>query len=565
MSARSRWAAARPTVTLRRRIAWLLAGAAVVLAVVMIADGLALARLFTVQKQVTVELFNARRDADDRLLAMVDAETGVRGYVITGDPTLLEPYDDALASRDDTFDDVADSLADIAVDQDALHAAATRADALAQDWVTGYAAPLVEQVKTQGPDSVTSTQVEQGKEQFDEVRAASLAFSDELAQVRDRESRQLERWTNLALVALIAMGVAGVVAGTLVWVALRRWVITPVDELAADSRAVASGDLEHPVTAHGPGEIAALAADIEAMRRTLVAQVASTEAAHAQAMAANDRLVEQAEELSRSNRDLEQFAYVASHDLQEPLRKVASFTQLLQKRYGGQLDERADQYIEFAVDGAKRMQRLIHDLLGFSRVGRVGGEVTDVALDRALARTLDNLAELVEESGAQVVVDDLPTVRGEEPLLVQLLQNLVGNAIKFRAPDRAPVVRLSARRDGDRWEVDCRDNGIGIDPQYAERVFVIFQRLHPKDVYEGTGIGLALCKKIVEFHGGQIWIDPPDDGVGTRIRFTLPAASPAPVPSADPVLVPSLAPLAAPAARDLPDAPKTPSLEGDRS
>jgi light-regulated signal transduction histidine kinase (bacteriophytochrome) len=312
------------------------------------------------------------------------------------------------------------------------------------------------------------------------------------------------------------------VAGAVLWRTLRSWIAEPLDALAADARAVSEGDLHHPVRTTGPGEIADLADTVERMRLGLVAQVQAVEAQRAEIAEAHDRLADQAEELRRSNRDLEQFAYVASHDLQEPLRKVASFTQLLQKRYGGQMDERADQYIAFAVDGAKRMQQLIQDLLGFSRVGRLGGELADVPLDAALADALGNLENLVEDTGAVVTHDELPVVRGERPLLVQLLQNLVGNAIKFRDPERPPVVRISARRVGDSWELECRDNGIGIDPQYAERVFVIFQRLHPKDLYEGTGIGLALCKKIVEYHGGRIWLGEPD-GPGTSVRWTLPA------------------------------------------
>ena len=512
----------RRATTLRRRIAWLLVAAAVVLGGVLVADGVALGRLIAVQDQVTGELFGARVAADDHFVALLDAETGLRGYALTGDPATLEPYAQARAGAGHSFTEIADGIDDLTSD-DGLRESAAHADDVAQGWFDSYAEPLVAQVRADGPGSVTNAQVEEGKEQFDQVRAAVSDFSDELTAVRDHEAAQLSHWTTVALVALVVMAVAGLVAGVLVWVALRRWGVRPVDDLAREARAVASGALDEPVTAHGPGEIADLARDVEAMRRTLRAQVAAVESSHAELVAVNARLTTQTEELSRSNRDLEQFAYVASHDLQEPLRKVASFTQLLQKRYGGQLDERADQYIEFAVDGAKRMQRLVHDLLGFSRVGRLGGEVTDVPLDRVLARVLDDLGELVEETGARVETEGLPVVRGEEPLLGQLLQNLVGNAIKFRAPDRPPVVRLSARRVEDRWELECRDNGIGIDPQYADRVFVIFQRLHPKDVYEGTGIGLALCKKIVEFHGGSIWIEQPD-GPGTSIRWTLPAA-----------------------------------------
>jgi light-regulated signal transduction histidine kinase (bacteriophytochrome) len=227
-----------------------------------------------------------------------------------------------------------------------------------------------------------------------------------------------------------------------------------------------------------------------------------------------------ARDLERSNAELEQFAYVASHDLQEPLRKVASFCQLLQRRYEGQLDERADQYIEFAVDGAKRMQALISDLLAFSRVGRTEFAPVPVDLDDALTQALDNLGERVQEQGATIEAQPLPTVMGERSLLAAVFQNLVGNAVKFSG-DAPPVVRVEARRDGKEWVVSCCDEGIGIEPQYAERVFAIFQRLHPKETYEGTGIGLALTRKIVEHHGGRIWLDT-EVRRGTTFRFTLP-------------------------------------------
>ena len=237
----------------------------------------------------------------------------------------------------------------------------------------------------------------------------------------------------------------------------------------------------------------------------------------------NQRLDEQARDLERSNRDLEQFAYVASHDLQEPLRKVSSFCQLLQRRYGGQLDERADQYIGFAVDGAQRMQRLINDLLSFSRVGRTtsGFETVDV---REIALAAAAQVEMTRaELDGEIVVGDLPRVQGDPALLRQLLLNLFGNGLKFHRPDTAPVVRVDARRDGEFWEFAVSDNGIGVEPEFAEKIFVIFQRLHGREVYAGTGIGLALAKKIVEFHGGRVWLDTgPRDEPGTVIRFTLP-------------------------------------------
>jgi light-regulated signal transduction histidine kinase (bacteriophytochrome) len=245
----------------------------------------------------------------------------------------------------------------------------------------------------------------------------------------------------------------------------------------------------------------------------------------------NRRLDEQARDLERSNRDLEQFAYVASHDLQEPLRKVSSFCQLLQRRYGGQLDERADQYIAFATDGAQRMQRLINDLLAFSRVGRTTAGFEAVDLGQIALAAAAQLEATREELDGRIVVGDLPEVQGDPVLLRQLLFNLFGNGLKFRRPDVAPEVRIEAHRDGDDWEFAVTDNGIGVESEYAEKIFVIFQRLHGREVYTGTGIGLALVKKIVEFHGGRVWLDTtPRAEPGTVIRFTLPVETASPKP-----------------------------------
>ena len=228
-----------------------------------------------------------------------------------------------------------------------------------------------------------------------------------------------------------------------------------------------------------------------------------------------------AEELRRSNAELEQFAYIASHDLQEPLRMVASYTQLLERRYAAQLDDAAREFIGYAVDGAKRMQQFITGLLRYSRVGTEPRVIEEVELGKVFEAAIANLRIAIEESGAKVESRGLPVVGGEPRQLTQLFQNLIANALKFRKPGEAPRVEVSAEPAGDFWQVSVRDNGIGLDPRFYERVFVIFQRLHTRDEHEGTGLGLAICKKIVERHGGRIWVES-KEGEGATFSFTLP-------------------------------------------
>ncbi len=231
-----------------------------------------------------------------------------------------------------------------------------------------------------------------------------------------------------------------------------------------------------------------------------------------------------AEELGRSNKDLEQFAYVASHDLQEPLRMVTGFVQLLQQNYGGRLDADADKYIGYAVDGAKRMRSLIDDLLTYSRAGSRGQTLAPTDVGAALRQALANLRTGIEETAAEITCGELPTIPVDHVQLVQLFQNLVGNALRFRG-DAPPQIHVDAVRKDDHWLFAVRDNGIGIDPEYRDRIFLIFQRLHTRKQYPGTGIGLAICKKIVDRHGGRIWVES-QEGQGATFHFTIPAQGP---------------------------------------
>jgi signal transduction histidine kinase len=238
-----------------------------------------------------------------------------------------------------------------------------------------------------------------------------------------------------------------------------------------------------------------------------------------------DRLRKANTDLSRSNRELEQFAYIASHDLQEPLRMVASYLQLIERRYKGRLDSNADEFIGYAVDGAVRMQRMINDLLAYSRVGTKGNAFAPVDANEVLGQAMADLRLKIRETNAAITYDPLPTVQADASQLVQVFQNLLSNSIKFRGETK-PAIHVSAQRNEDAWQFSVRDNGIGFDPAYAEKIFIIFQRLHPVSVYPGSGIGLTICKKIIERHGGRIWAES-EPGKGALFKFTIPFLPPA--------------------------------------
>jgi signal transduction histidine kinase len=449
--------------------------------------------------------------------AVVEQETGIRGYAISGNVANLDPYTSGVTEEHDEITRI-ESLLEPSDRQ--IGAALAAVKQRAAQWHAEVADPVLRAIRTEGPAAGRELIARGTTTDFDSLRTAIDGMQDDIQAMRERAVAEARASSQTMVVIQIAAAVIVMVAGSGLLLLLDRLVSRPVVELAEQVREVAEGDYHRHIAGGGSPELAGLAADVDAMRRKIVAELAEVREARGQIEWVNEQLKVQAEELTRSNRDLEQFAYVASHDLQEPLRKVASFCQLLQRRYAGQLDDRADQYIAFAVDGAQRMQHLINDLLAFSRIGRITAGFTDVDLDRVLTEVSSQLEARAGED-AEISWSAMPTVEGEEPLLTTLFVNLIGNSLKFRRPDVPPVVRVGARRDGDEWLITVRDNGIGIEAEFADKVFVIFQRLHARDAYEGTGIGLAIVKKIVEYHGGRIWLDL-DVEEGTSINFTLP-------------------------------------------
>jgi signal transduction histidine kinase len=475
----------------------------------VVAGGIALVSLDAARNRVINVIDPASQAADQLDNALVNQETGVRGYALSAQLSFLSPYTDGTAAEKTALNSLRQLASQLpaATTRD-INAVADQADF----WRIHYAEPTISQVSlTKKP--VLSPDIVTGKTDFDALRATVVTLEQDITSARSSALATLND-AGAALDAVfiaVAIGLALIVV--LLALGLRATAIRPLDRLAAQVRRVAGGDFGHEVTVHGPREVTHLAADVNTMRERILQELSATQETNAVLQA-------RATELQRSNSELEQFAYVASHDLQEPLRKVASFSQLLQRRYAGQLDARADQYIEFAVDGAKRMQALINDLLAYSRVGRSERELALVSSDAALTQARANLAEQIEETGATIETGHLPLVLAELPLLIAVFQNLLSNALKFSG-GKPPRVVITVRRDEPFWLFAFSDNGIGIEPEYAERIFVIFQRLHERSAYSGTGIGLSMTRKIIENFGGRIWLDTTVTE-GTRFYFTLP-------------------------------------------
>lgn len=522
------WRRLRPSqLTVRGWQALVLVSMGVLVLAGAVVGGLLLNRTDEMTRELVDSIQPARVAAFGLQAALRDQETGIRGYLIVGDRQFLTPYYDGQHTEQAAVQEIRRRLGsrpDLIGDLDEIEGAAAK-------WRANYAEPVIAEVMPNGKNVASKPSAERGKAEFDHLRTLFERQNANLSAARETaadELRRVDSWRDRVLGALVLLFF--VTAG-LLWFLVRDTVARPLATLAAACRRITRGSFEESIAPpKRPKDVRNMAIDVENMRKRMVEELEISRVVQAQ-------LDEQAAELRRSNTELEQFAYVASHDLQEPLRKVASFCQLLERRYGDKLDERGIEYIGFAVDGAKRMQALINDLLTFSRVGRLGTTETDVDLDTALDSGLANLATPIEESDAEIVRPDaLPRIKGDPMLLTMLWQNLIGNAVKFRHKDRRPRVAIECEpvtggHDGE-WLITVSDNGIGIPEEFADKVFVIFQRLHGREVYAGTGVGLALVKKIVEYHGGTIRIDT-SRTEGTRFEFTLPMLAPEPVGEAD--------------------------------
>ena len=478
----------------------------------VVAGGLALLSLHDNRERVVTTLDPAALQVGQLDTALLNQETGVRGYALSAQPSFLAPYTSGMAAEKAAIASLQQAAGQLP--------AGVRVDLAnvigqAQFWRTHYAEPAIAAVRASGKP-VVSPDVIAGKAEFDALRGRIATLETDISAARAQAVAALNDSAAALDAVFIAIAVGLAVIVVVLALGLRATAIRPLHQLAAEARRVADGDFEHEVKLSGPREVTNLAADVNTMRERILQELAASRTA-------NTVLQAHAAELERSNSELEQFAYIASHDLQEPLRKVASFTQLLQRRYAGQLDARADQYIEFAVDGAKRMQALINDLLTYSRVGRSAREPALVSSDAALAQARNNLAAVMEETGATVETGHLPLVLAELTLLTAVFQNLLSNALKFSG-GKPPRIVITTSRDERFWLFSFADNGMGIDPEYAERIFVIFQRLNERSAYPGTGIGLAMTRKIIEYFGGRIWLDT-TYAEGARFLFTLPVAT----------------------------------------
>ena len=429
------------------------------------------------------------------LQSLLNMETGVRGFLVTGEEPFLDPYQRGRAEFQKHLEADSALLREFPDQRVRLE----ELERLQQKWVDTMIEPALARRREAGSLETglvaAAARANERKTAMDEMRALITRIEDQentRLGARAQEVQTRRGWSELIL-----------------------WGGSLFSILLTATLALFS--------ARAAEQIRTASAQLETSNAQLVVAKNAAESEIEQRRAAQEKLREAVEDLERSNAELEQFAYVASHDLQEPLRAVAGCVQVLQKRYQGQLDARADQFIAHAVDGAQRMQNLINDLLAYSRVGTHGKEFAEVSMEKVADRALMNLSERIKETGIEITRDALPAVWGDAGQLELVLQNLVSNALKFRGESDPQIHIGYERKNGPTpgHVFFVRDNGPGIEAQYFERIFVMFQRLHTRAEFPGTGIGLAICKKIVERHGGEIGVQS-EPGQGATFRFSLP-------------------------------------------
>lgn len=493
--------------SLRKRLAVLFALVGAALAASVALAAFAVVHLHDTLLTQIDRIDPAQVAAEELLAGLISQESGDRGYIITRDRSFLVPYTQGQEEEGAAWND----LQRLLVGEPRLVSDLDSVLAAARQWQTRTALPTI--IETEAGSSLASSPatLAAGRRQFAVLRARFDRLAAGLSARHGAADTAVNR-ADLILMVFLALALVlllGAVELTLV--ALRRWVTSPIRELADQARSVSGGDTDHALAVAGPPEIRRLGSDVESMRRRIVSDVAAVESAR--------RLLgAQAARLERSNVDLEQFASVASHDLQEPLRKMSGFSELLLRRYEDELDERGREYLLFVADGARRMRVMIDGILELARVGS-GGAFEEVDCIEVAHEALSNLSAEVAETGAVVELGELPVVSGDRALLVALFQNLIGNSLRFRSARPLRVVVGVVEGPGE-WRFVVRDNGIGIEPKHSEEIFEMFQRLQSRERYGGTGIGLAICRRIVEHHGGKIWLDTPA-GPGAAIGFTL--------------------------------------------
>ncbi len=427
---------------------------------------------------------------DDLILTVTQAETGQRGFVLTGEQRYLLPFTTAQSHIPQALE----RLKSLTLPDADQVASALRLQHLATEKMAElrHTVALRQQQGLESALAVVHTN--RGQALMEEISQTALKMVAEEEQRLNALERAQQRVDTLVNVTLIA--------GVLAALALLFWAGTLVSRYA---------------TATNQADLDNRRLNVELQGRIREVDQLNSEL--------ETRVTERTASLQRSNQDLEQFAYVASHDLQEPLRMVGSYIGLLARHYGGKLDRDADMYIGYAVDGAKRMQTLINDLLAYSRAGTQELKITQVATGDVVRQVLHHLVQPIQDSGATIEFRDLPEVPADRIKVGMVFQNLIANALKFSKPGKAPRVKIDSERAGEFWKFSIQDDGIGFDPQYKDKIFVIFQRLHGGGKYPGTGIGLAISKRIVEGHGGSIWVES-ELGSGSRFYFTLPVVHP---------------------------------------